>query len=75
MVFEGARAIVRARCNLWVYLGTLPVIIATIKRPAGKNKSYPEAFRISWQPSMASLGVVLDGVSLGLSFRGFRAVS
>ena len=33
-----ARA-VRARCKLWVYPGALPVIIATIKRPPGKNKT------------------------------------
>ena len=35
---EGALATVRARCKLWVYLETLPVIIATIKRPPAKNK-------------------------------------
>ena len=40
----GALAKARAQGKLWVYLGTLPVIIATIKRPAGKNNNYSEAF-------------------------------
>ena len=30
---EGALATARVQCKLWVLLGTLPVIIATIKRP------------------------------------------
>ena len=33
----------RTRCKLQEYLGTLFVIIATIKRPQGKNKNFPEA--------------------------------
>ena len=36
---------VRARCKLWVY----PVMIATINRPPGQNKNYPEAYGIYWQ--------------------------
>ena len=44
---EGALATVRARCELWVYLGTLPVIIAPIQRPLGKKKG---ASGIYWQP-------------------------
>ena len=32
----------RARCKHGVCLGTLLVIIATIKRPPGKDKNYPE---------------------------------
>ena len=39
---RGARA-VRARCQLGVYLGTLPVIIAAAKRPPGKNKKLPQS--------------------------------
>ena len=46
---EGALATVRAPCKLEVYLGTLLVITATIKRPPRKNKNYPEASGISWQ--------------------------
>ena len=44
---HGARA-VRARCKLGVYLGTLPVMIATI-RPLGTNQNCPEASGIYWQ--------------------------
>ena len=40
----------RVRCKFWVYLGTLLVIIATIKRPPGKKENYPEAFGNYWQP-------------------------
>ena len=47
---EGALAAVRAQCKLGVYLGPLPVMIATIKRPPGKNQKYPEAFGIYWFP-------------------------
>ena len=47
---EGTLAAVRAQCKLWVYLGTLPVTIATIKRPPGKNTSDPEASGMHWQP-------------------------
>ena len=38
------------RCKLWVYLGTLPVMIATIKRPPGNNKKHSEASGMYWQP-------------------------
>ena len=47
---ESALAMAHARCKLWVYLGTLPVIIATIQRPPRKNKHYPEASGIFWHP-------------------------
>ena len=47
---KGALATMRARCKVWVYLGALPVTIATIKRPPRKNKNYPEASGIDWQP-------------------------
>jgi hypothetical protein len=40
----------RAQCNLWGYLETLLVIIATIKRPPGKNKNYPEVLGDYSQP-------------------------
>ena len=36
-VMEGALATLRTRCKLWVFLGTLLMITATIKRPPGKN--------------------------------------
>ena len=49
-VREGALAAVRVRCQLWVYLGTLPVIIAPIKRPPGMNQNDPEASGIHRQP-------------------------
>ena len=42
--------VVCARCKRWVYPGTLLMIIATIKRPPGKSKNYPEACGIYWQP-------------------------
>ena len=45
---EGAFATRCVQCKLWVCLGTLPVIIATIKRPSGKN--HAEASGIYWQP-------------------------
>ena len=38
------------------YLGTLLVMIAAIKRPPGKNKNYPEASRIYWQPTKQNPG-------------------
>ena len=41
----------RARCKLWAYLGSLLVLIATMTRPPGKNKSYPGASGIYWQPN------------------------
>ena len=41
----------RAQCKLWGYLGPLPVIIASIKRPPAKNKNYPEALGIYWRSS------------------------
>jgi len=41
-----ALATLRARCRLWVFLGALLLITATIMRPPGKNKHYPEASRI-----------------------------
>ena len=34
----------------WVYLRTLPVMIAAIKRPSGKNNNCAEASGIYWQP-------------------------
>ena len=34
----------------WVYRGPLPVITASVKRPAGKNKHCPEASGIYWHP-------------------------
>ena len=41
-----------ARCaraaDLCLFLGPLPVTIATIKRPPGKNKHYPQASGIDW---------------------------
>ena len=46
---EGALAVVRVRCKLLGYLGTLPVIIATLKRPPQKNKNHPQASGIYWQ--------------------------
>ena len=46
---HSARA-VRARCKLWVYLGPLLVMYATINRPPGMNKTYPEASGMYWQP-------------------------
>ena len=49
-VLEGALAAVRARRNLWVYLGTLPVIIGTIQRPPSRTKDYPEASGIDCRP-------------------------
>ena len=48
--FEGSLATARARRKLWVYPGPLPVMIATIKRPPGKNRTYPDPSGISWQP-------------------------
>ena len=48
--FEGALATVRARRKLWVHVGPLPVIMATIKRYPGKNKNDSEASGIYWQP-------------------------
>ena len=41
----------RAQCKLWVYLGPLPVIIATIKRRPGKNKHYPEGKGVARIPA------------------------
>ena len=35
---EGARAMVRAPCKLWIFLGIPPVIIATIKTPPASKK-------------------------------------
>ena len=32
-----------ARCKLWGFPGTPPVIVATIKRPSRQNNDYPEA--------------------------------
>ena len=55
---------VRARCKHWVYLGPLPVIIATIKRLPGKNKNYPEAFGNYWQPQKGG-GVLATKVFWG----------
>ena len=43
-----ARVLLRARCGLWIYLGPLPVIIATVKRPSGKSKTDLEASGIYW---------------------------
>ena len=51
----GALATVRARLprcarhKLWGYLGPLPVIIAPIKRPPGRNKDYPQASGVYWE--------------------------
>ena len=43
-LLEGALARVRARCKLWFFLGTLPVIIATIKRPLRKEQKLSKSF-------------------------------
>ena len=59
---EGALATVRAQCKLWVYLGTLPVIITTIKRPPGKNKNHPEAFTVL-SPFRCLNGVAVSGTA------------
>ena len=37
------------RCKLRVFLGPLPVVIATLRRPSGPNKHYSEASGIHWQ--------------------------
>ena len=41
--YEGALATVCVRCKLWVDVGTLLVIIATIKRPPRKSKTLPKS--------------------------------
>ena len=38
-LYEGALATVRTRCKLWVYLGTLPVILATTRRHSGQKNN------------------------------------
>ena len=53
---EGALATLGTWCKRWVYLGTVLVTIATIKRPPGKNKNYPEATGTYRQPLKKTLG-------------------
>ena len=53
---EGALATVRAQRNSWVYLGTLPVIIVTIKRPQERAKTTQKPLAFIWQPEK-SLGI------------------
>ena len=60
-MLEGALATVRARCELWVYPGSLPVVVALLERPPGRNKHYwkPPGFIGSQKSKSWKTGLVL----------------